>query len=430
VQRRVRLSAPDETAIAASFAELREALEVRCEFPPEVLADAEASARSPRLPDLDRTSIPFVTIDPPDSQDLDQALHLERRGDGYRVHYAIADVSAFVTPGGPMDVEAHARGRTLYAPDEDALLYPAAISHGAASLLPDGTRPAVLWTFDLDAGGEAVAVDVVRALVRSRRKLSYEDAQEALDEEPFSLLREVGTLRQELEAARGGVDLQIPEQEVERGREGYELAFRTQLPVERWNAQISLLTGQEAARLMLEAKVGIVRTLPRADEHAVARLRRTAEALGVAWPESGSFADFVRSLDPAAPAHKAVLVESVVLLRGSGYEAFDGDEPENAKHAASAPRTRTRPPRCDGSSTGTSARSAWRSTPAQRSRTGCGRRCPACPRRWSSRPGARRSTRAGSSRQSRRPCSRRASARSSRRSSSRSTATARAASSS
>jgi exoribonuclease R len=191
----------------------------------------------------------------------------------------------------------------------------------------------VLWTFDLDAGGEAVAVDVVRALVRSRRKLSYEDAQEALDEEPFSLLREVGTLRQELEAARGGVDLQIPEQEVERGRDGYELAFRTQLPVERWNAQISLLTGQEAARLMLEAKVGIVRTLPRADEHAVARLRRTAEALGVAWPESGSFAEFVRSLDPAAPAHKAVLVESVVLLRGSGYEAFDGDEPENAKHA-------------------------------------------------------------------------------------------------
>ena len=337
MQRRVRLKPPDEAAIAAAFAELRESLEVTVEFPAEVLADAEASVRSPRLPDRDETSIPLLTIDPADSQDLDQALHLERRGDGFRVHYAIADVAAFVAPGGPMDAEAHARGQTLYAPDEDALLYPAAVSHGAASLLPDGVRPAVLWTFDLDEAGEPVSTDVVRALVRSRRKLSYEAVQDALDDgtadEPFALLREVGKLRQALEAARGGVDLQIPEQEVERGPNGYELAFRTQLPVERWNAQISLLTGQEAARLMLEAKVGIVRTLPRADEHAVARLRRTAEALGVAWPEDGTFADFVRSLDPAEPAHKAVLAESVVLLRGSGYEAFDGNEPVNARHA-------------------------------------------------------------------------------------------------
>jgi exoribonuclease R len=349
VARRVRLKPPDGQAIAVAFAELRKSLEVEVGFEPEVLADAETSARSPRLPERDETSIPFLTIDPADSQDLDQALHLERRGDGYRVRYAIADVAAFVEPGGPMDAAAHERGQTLYAPDEDALLYPAPVSHGAASLLPDGVRPAVLWTFDLDSGGEPVATEVVRARVRSRRKLSYEHVQHALDDgsadEPLVLLREVGRLRQELEEARGGIDLQIPEQEVEHGRSGYELAFRTQLPVERWNAQLSLLTGQEAARLMLQAKVGIVRTLPRADEHAVARLRRTANALGVAWQDGGTFADFVRSLDPAEPAHKAVLAESTVLLRGSGYEAFDGSEPENAKHAGvGAPYTHATAP--------------------------------------------------------------------------------------
>jgi exoribonuclease R len=337
VPRRVRLEPPDEAAIAAALADLRESLGVVCEFPDEVAAEAQASAESPRLPERDETAIPFVTIDPPESQDLDQALHLERRGDGFRVHYAIADVGAFVTPGGPMDLEANARGQTLYAPDEDALLYPAAISHGAASLLPDELRPAVLWTIDLNAAGAEAKVDVARALVRSRRKLDYEGVQRALDgggaDESLVLLREVGKLRQALEEERGGVDLQIPEQEVEHGANGYELAFRTQLPVERWNAQISLLTGQAAARLMLEAKVGIVRTLPRADADAVARLRRTAEALDVPWPEDGTFADFVRSLDPAEPRHQAVLVESTVLLRGSGYEAFDGSDPEHARHA-------------------------------------------------------------------------------------------------
>jgi len=326
----------DQPEIGAAFADLRDSLGVTIEFTAEVLAAAEAAARAPRLAKRDETAIPFVTIDPAQSQDLDQALHLERQDSGFRVRYAIADVAAFVTPRDPMDVEAHARGETLYAPDADALLYPPPIAHGAASLLDGETRPAVLWTIDLDAEGRTAQVDVARALVRSRRKLSYEDVQDRLDAgtatEPLELLREVGTLLQRLEAERGGVDLQIPEQEIERGPQGYELAFRTQLPVERWNAQISLLTGRAAATLMLDAKIGIVRTLPRADDGAVARLRRTAAALGVAWPQAMTYADFVRSLDPADTHHQAVLVESTILLRGSGYAAFDGTEPQHARH--------------------------------------------------------------------------------------------------
>jgi exoribonuclease R len=192
-------------------------------------------------------------------------------------------------------------------------------------------------------------VEVGRALVRSRRQLDYGTVQRALDDgtadEPLALLREVGTLRQEREAERGGVDLQIPEQEVELGPEGYELSLRAQLPVERWNAQISLLTGQAAAELMLDAGLGIVRTLPRADEEAVARLRRTAAALDVPWPEGWTHADFLRSLEPTQPKHAAVLVESTILLRGSGYEAFDGAPPELARHAGvGAPYTHATAP--------------------------------------------------------------------------------------
>ena len=348
-QRRVRLSPPDAAEIARAFATLREDLDVPLDFPDDVLADARASIRSPRLPDADETAVPFVTIDPPGARDLDQALHLERRGSGYRVRYAIADVAAFVGPGGPTDREAHRRGETLYAPDHNVRLHPPELSEGAGSLLPGDTRPALVWTIDLDGDGERVGRDVRRALVRSRRQLDYAGVQALLDggsaDDSLRLLRDVGLLRQECEARRGGIDLPIPDQEVELGPGGYELSWRAPLPVERWNAQISLLTGQTAAELMLEARVGVLRTLPRADPGAIARLRRSAIALGAPWPDELSPADFIRTLDPAVPVHAAVLAETTVLLRGSGYRAFDGDAPRDAEHAGvGAPYTHATAP--------------------------------------------------------------------------------------
>jgi exoribonuclease R len=181
---------------------------------------------------------------------------------------------------------------------------------------------------------------VRHALVRSRAKLSYEGVQRALDDESaddvLQLLREVGTLRQEREARRGGVSLPIPEQEVSRSDGGYELHFRAPLPVEGWNAQISLMTGMGAAELMLTGEVGILRTVPAADPDRLARLRRTAKALGVPWPKDLPYSDFVRTLEPTDPQHAALLSEAAGLHRGSGYTSFDGDAPEDPVHAALA----------------------------------------------------------------------------------------------
>ena len=338
--RRVHLRPPDAADVAAAFRALREELEVELEFPADAAGEADERARTPRLPEADATDVPFVTIDPPGSRDLDQTLHLERRDGGYRVRYAIADVAAFVDAGGALDREAHARGETLYAPDANARLYPPELSEDAASLLPDGPRPALLWTLELGGDGAETGVSVGRALVRSRAQLDYAGVQRSLDDgsadEVLMLLREVGLLRQEQEAARGGVDLPIPDQEVERADGSFRLRWDAPLPVERWNAQISLLTGMAAARLMLDAGVGIVRTLPRADRGALARLRRTAKALRVPWPPRTTYQDFVRSLDPARAADAAVLAETTVLFRGSGYAAFDGERPEHAVHSGVA----------------------------------------------------------------------------------------------
>ena len=323
--------------IEAAFAELRRQLKVPAEFPAEVLAEAEQAVAAPRLPDVDETSTPFVTLDPAESMDLDQAFFIQRSDDGYRVQYAIADVAAFVEPGGPMDVEAHERGTTLYAPDVIVRLYPPVLSEGAASLLPDENRPALVWTMDVDETGEGTEVHVHRALVRSRAKLDYVASQQALDggtaDEQLRLLREVGILRRQRELRRGGVSLALPEQVVTQDRQRFGLRFRAPLPIEEWNAQISLMTGMAAADLMLHARIGVLRTVPPPEPDRLERLRLTAKALRVEWPKDVSYQDFVRGLSPFVARQAALLVESAGLLRGSGYVAFDGGPPKDPVHS-------------------------------------------------------------------------------------------------
>ncbi|OWY62445.1 ribonuclease II, partial [cyanobacterium TDX16] len=156
------VAALDAEEVRTGLRRIREELDVPGPHPPEAVAEAEQAARSwTRDGREDRTEIPFVTIDPPESRDLDQAVHLSRRrGGGYRVHYAIADLGAFVQPGGALDQAVHQRGVTFYSPDERANLHPPVLGEGAASLLPDEDRPAVLWTIDLDADGAPVQTTV------------------------------------------------------------------------------------------------------------------------------------------------------------------------------------------------------------------------------------------------------------------------------
>jgi exoribonuclease R len=305
-------------------------------------AEQEARAAAARGPgDAPLCDVPFVTIDPPGSKDLDQALHVERRdGGGYRVRYAIADLASFVAPGGALDEAVWARGVTAYAPDRAVPLHPPVLSEGAASLLEGVERPAILWTIDLDATGERVAVDVRRARVRSRARMDYAGVQADLDAgrapEPLVLLAEVGRLREEREVARGGVSLPLPEQEVAAAAGGgWQVVYRAPLPVDGFNAQISLLTGMAGADLMLAAGTGILRTLPPADPGALARLRRSAAALGVPWPDGMPYPDFIRSLDPAVPAAAALLHEATAVMRGAAYVAFSGGAvPDQPRHAA------------------------------------------------------------------------------------------------
>jgi exoribonuclease R len=321
-------------AVADGIDRIRAELALPEAFPPDVLAgadDAAASASQAAAGRL-RNDLPFVTIDPPGSRDLDQAMHLERRGDGHRVSYAIADVGAFVQPGDPIDREARSRAVTTYLPGQRIPLHPPVLSEGAASLLAGVDRPALVWTLDLDGTGAVTAARVDRAVVRSTAQLDYAHVPDELR----TVLAEIGERRLALERARGGVSLRLPEQEVEQGPAGWTLAYRVALATEDHNAQVSLLTGMAAAELMLRGGIGLLRTQPAPSPKALARLRTAATALGAPWPQDVPYPEWVRGLDPAVPAHAALLHQAAGSGHGAGYTAFDGTPPEASTHFAIA----------------------------------------------------------------------------------------------
>ena len=344
--RDLRVSPGIPRAVSEGLALLRSRLDVPAGFTGKALKEVEnLRDNPPGFPGhTDRTAVELVTVDPATSKDLDQAVRIERNGSGYRVYYAIADVAAWVKPGSALEAEARQRGETLYAPGAKVPLYPDSFSEEVGSLLPDGRpRPAVLWTHDLDTDGVLTRVGVERALVRSHAKLSYDEVQVDVDagraHPSVALLPVVGELRQRLEAERGGVSLNLPGQEIIAENGTWLTKFRSPLPVEKYNAQVSLLTGMAAAELMVGAAVGILRTLPAAAPEAIDRLRLSAGVLGVDWPVAQSYPDFVRGLEPGEPAELAVLARCTSLFRGAGYRSFDGSLPDDdLGHAALAAR--------------------------------------------------------------------------------------------
>ena len=204
------------------------------------------------------------------------------------------------------------------------------LSEGAGSLLPDQVRPALLWTIDLDAparaptsgragaGALAGPARLRRRPDGARRRQRGRVAAAARGRSAAPAGARGGPRRGLPAPAGAGVDLDA---------DPWRLEFRSLLPVEHWNAQISLLTGFAAASMMVYAGVGSLRTLPPADPRDVQRLHRTARRCGIEWPAEQLYPDFIRSLDPSKPHHAAMVVACTRLLRGSGYVAFNGEVP-------------------------------------------------------------------------------------------------------
>jgi exoribonuclease R len=325
-------AAVDE-ALTAGLAAIRSEAGVPGEFSAAVVAAAEeAASRRPGDTHVDRTAVDYVTLDPATATDLDQAFAVEQAGDDIVLHYAIADVGFFVDPDSVLDREAWERGGTVYLPDGKVPLYPRALSEDAASLLPTGPRPAVVFNVRIDEAGDSRLDGAERAVIHSRRKLAYEDVDmNALPPAVAELARRIVAAEDRREAPR----VEFPEQVLELTDSGWQLRFDERLESEDRNAGMSLATNLAVADALYAAETGLFRVMPDVPDWAIRRLRHTAKAFELDWPEGMSLARFQRSLPAGDQRSAAFLLAVRRAAGGASYQPYDeGEKPWHAAMAA------------------------------------------------------------------------------------------------
>jgi exoribonuclease R len=326
------LADPD-LALVQGLGAIRTQFQLPAAFPASVLAAAELAAKRAPAAHVDRTMMPFITLDPASSTDLDQAFSIEASGPDLLLHYAIADVAWFVDDDDAIDVEAWKRGTSQYLPDGKTSLYPPLLSEGAASLLPSGPRPAVIFTVRVAPDGSVKLDSAERAQIRSRAKLAYDSVRD--DDLPAGFT-ELAARIAAAEDRRGAGRVDPPEQEVARRPDGsFALQFRPRLLSEERNAAMSLATNLAIADRLFANQTGLFRVMAEPDAAAVLRLRQTASAFGLAWADSVSLAAFRRTLDGHDPKQAAFML--AVRKAGSRalYEPYqDGVVPWHAAMAA------------------------------------------------------------------------------------------------
>lgn len=301
-------------------------------FPSDAIAEAEAATKLPLSDHIDRTDMPFVTLDPESSMDLDQAFTIERSGNDIILHYAIADVAWFVAVDGPMDRVAWERGESQYLPDGKVSLYPPILSEGAASLLPNVDRPAVIFTVRVAPDGAVKLDGAERAVIRSRAKLAYDKVKPSDLPDGFA---DLSNRIAAAELARGAARVDPPEQEVVRIDGHFRLEMRPQSPAEQDNASLSLATNMAVADAMFDHGTGLFRTMAEPAEWATRRLRHTAKALGIDWPKSVGLEAMEQSLDAKDFKQAALMLAIRRASPGAVYEPYkQGEKPWHAAMAA------------------------------------------------------------------------------------------------
>lgn len=236
-------------------------------FPDPVMKEVGRLLANPGLDDpklVDLTALPFVTIDHETSMDLDQAAFVETSGDGFQVHYALADAAFYISADSALFREALARAASYYFPGFMVPMLPRELSEGLVSLNPNVDRRAMVFSLSLDASGGCTGANIRAALIRSKAKLSFVGVQDFLDgktdgfghegiEQNLRRLKEVGLLRMRHAKDRNVVRYRRSEVDVHLGDHGgarFVVNDSIRVPVERYNEQLSLLCNVEGAKFL------------------------------------------------------------------------------------------------------------------------------------------------------------------------------------
>ncbi len=303
-------------------------------FVPAVLAEANAARPAPLAGREDWRDIPFVTIDPPDAKDHDDAVHAAPDADprnkgGHIVSVAIADVAHYIRPGSRLDRAALERGNSVYFPDRVVPMLPEKISNELCSLRPNEDRPALAVRMVIGADGRKRSHTFHRVLIRSAAKLHYEQAQFAVSGRPDEVAEPVlePTLRplyaayetmQRARAERSPLDLDIPERKILLKGDGTvdRVIMPQRLESHRLIEEFMILANVAAAETCERARVPLIyRVHDEPTQEKLNALREFLTTIDVSLPKAGALRPdaFNRILAQVKGREVERLVNEVVL---------------------------------------------------------------------------------------------------------------------
>jgi ribonuclease R len=304
------------------------------DFPRAVLGEVETLGAAGLAGRTDLRALPLLTIDPVDARDHDDAVHAAPDTDagnkgGWIVHVAIADVAHYVRPGTHLDREAQRRGNSVYFPDRVVPMLPERISNDLCSLKEGEERPCLAVRMAFDRHGNKRGHAVLRGMMRSAAKLSYEEAQDAIDGRPSAKCRPL--LKPALEPLwaayaalaaardrRAPLDLDLPERKVLLNREGRveRVIVPGRLDAHRLIEEFMIQANVAAAETLEARRAPVIyRAHDAPSKEKLATLREFLDSLDLKLPGAGALrpGDFNKVLQRAKAMPVADLVNEVVL---------------------------------------------------------------------------------------------------------------------
>ena len=263
-------------------------------YPRAAQAEAEAAVEDPFAADnrLDLTDLPTFTIDPDDAQDFDDAVSARREDGHIRVWVHIADVTAYLRPGGPLDREAFRRGTSVYVPGAVEPMLPEALSNRACSLRPGEDKLALTVEMEIHAS-EARSVSFHRSRVRSDRRLTYREVDDIFAgrsraEDPWAApLEAAREVSRALAEKREAVEIGSPEPHFDFDSEGQVVGvrFEDQTESHRLIEQLMILANEQVAGYLADRRLPtLYRVHERPDATAVVFLVEQLASLDVPTP--------------------------------------------------------------------------------------------------------------------------------------------------
>lgn len=330
-------------------------------WPQEVAAEAallpQEVAEEDKLHRIDVRHLPFVTIDGEDARDFDDAVLCERRRGGWRLCVAIADVSHYVQVNSALDMEARARGNSVYFPDYVVPMLPEALSNGLCSLNPHVDRLCMVCEMTISEEGKITGYQFYEGVMHSHARLTYTkvgeiltgegDTANALREEyktvvpQLELLHELYKCLRAARDERGAIDFETVETRIQFNE---ERKIERIIPIKRNDAhkliEECMLCANVCAAKFLETHnlVGLYRVHEGPTEQKLTNLREFLSELGLGLaggsePTSTDYQQLMRSIQERSDSH---MIQTVMLrsLRqamyqvenrghfGLGYEAY------------------------------------------------------------------------------------------------------------